>query len=938
MDNTKKSKDRLIRELSEARELIEILRKQVVMSNEEEIAFAESDSGQKSFTQHDYLPTLVNLLHSLVYVKDLKSEFLFANDSCARFMGVTSCNELIGKTDLDFYPPDIASRFIIEEMEVLKGIPMINKEDIRHLPGGQNQFFLTSKVPLHDRNGNIIGLVGNSQDITDLKNKENALRESEEWFRNLFEQSGDGIFYSTFDGRILSVNSAFAQMHGYTIDEILNMNIEDLDCADIKQLFPERSERMHQGEKLKFEVEHFHKDGHKIPMEVTTGKIIVGATPYIMASIRDISARKQAEEALRISEEKFSKAFLSSPDSITITSIRTGELIEVNNGFEDMFGFLRSEAIGHTTTELRIFAKPGAREKFIKEVTLNGNVRNLELEGCRKNGEHFIGLLSAEIINISGERCIVTIVRNITESKLLEAKITESEAYYRSLVDISPDGICILNLNGEIVYASKKLFEIFEIPSNIDVLGTSILRWVTSDYQERVLSRVQGILLGNEISGIREYQFMNYNNGTFWAEVMSSPIADARGKINELLVVCRDITERKKAEAELLLAKEKAEESDKLKTAFLNNISHEIRTPLNAIVGFSALLSENSYVSEGQKSNIDLIINSSDHLLAVVNDIVEVSNIEVGILKFNKNELNLNVLLKNLYEQFVPISIGKGLGFRYEAALSDNKAFISADKTKLIQIISNLLSNAFKFTSKGQINFGYTLKDGKLEFFVSDTGIGIREDQHSRIFDRFYQVENSTTREFEGTGLGLSISKAYVELQDGRIWLESEPGKGTTFFFTLSFEQVLNPKNPDQIFLKPEKKAKSETKTLLIAEDDDNSFILLVQLLSGFNFNILHARDGIEAVELCKKGQQIDLILMDIKMPEMDGYIATQQILTDFPFMKIIAQTAFADDEVKAIKAGCIGFVSKPIKRDKLIALIKEHLRIENHSGTHFTI
>ena len=249
----------------------------------------------------------------------------------------------------------------------------------------------------------------------------------------------------------------------------------------------------------------------------------------------------------------------------------------------------------------------------------------------------------------------------------------------------------------------------------------------------------------------------------------------------------RDITKRKRTEADLISAKEKAEESDRLKTAFLHNVSHEIRTPMNAIIGFSTLLNEPDLSEEERRQYIDIIFQSGGQLLSIINDIVDIANVESGQAKVNLTEFNLNSKLKKLNEQFSIIGKQNNIKINLSMSLPDDASVINTDSTKLIQILSNLISNSVKFTKNGQIDFGYVLKDEFLEFFVIDTGIGIASEYHSRIFDRFFQIDNTVSRQYSGTGLGLSICKGYVDILGGVIKVESESGKGTKFLFTIPF-------------------------------------------------------------------------------------------------------------------------------------------------------
>ncbi|MBK9391192.1 MAG: response regulator [Bacteroidetes bacterium] len=279
-----------------------------------------------------------------------------------------------------------------------------------------------------------------------------------------------------------------------------------------------------------------------------------------------------------------------------------------------------------------------------------------------------------------------------------------------------------------------------------------------------------------------------------------------------------------------------------------------------------------------------------------------------------------------MYDQFSPKAEGKKIKISLETGLEDADALILTDSTKLIQIISNLISNAIKFTENGEIRIKYYLKDNFLEFNVSDTGIGIPKEYHARIFDRFYQVHSNDTRLYEGTGLGLAISRAYVDLLGGMMWLSSEPGKGSSFFFTIPYE-TSKVDNKEEVEINSTSTfAFSSKKTILIAEDVDSNFKLISFFLSKANTRIIRAVNGREAVEKALSGEKIDLILMDIKMPVMDGYTATKIIRESDPFIPIIAQTAYSEDRNKSIDYGCSGFISKPFDKKSLFRILKEYI------------
>jgi signal transduction histidine kinase len=276
-----------------------------------------------------------------------------------------------------------------------------------------------------------------------------------------------------------------------------------------------------------------------------------------------------------------------------------------------------------------------------------------------------------------------------------------------------------------------------------------------------------------------------------WIQDSSLPLIDEEtGKIIGAFGILFDINERKLTRDTLELAIEKAEESDRLKSAFINNISHEIRTPLNAIVGFSALLSESENDPEKRKEFTEIINRSSDHLLDTINHIIEISRIQANAVNITRKEINLNSILQNSYKQFYAKAQEKNISFSFSVSLNDHDANILADGYKLSQILSNLIGNSIKFTRDGEVKFGYKIVDNMLEFFVSDTGIGIKPEHQSIIFNRFYQVESNSTRRFGGTGLGLSISKAYVEILGGKLWFTSQPGIGSIFYFNIPCERI----------------------------------------------------------------------------------------------------------------------------------------------------
>jgi CheY-like chemotaxis protein len=357
-------------------------------------------------------------------------------------------------------------------------------------------------------------------------------------------------------------------------------------------------------------------------------------------------------------------------------------------------------------------------------------------------------------------------------------------------------------------------------------------------------------------------------------------------------------------------------------------MSHEIRTPMNGILGFTELLKEPNLSSDDQLDYIQTIQISGARMLNTINSIVDMSKIESGLMKVDIKETNINEKIEFTYKFFKPEVEIKGLQFLVKNSLPSKEVIIKTDNEKVYGILTNLIKNAIKFTFEGSIEFGYEKKGEYLEFFVKDTGIGIPQKQYQLIFERFRQGSESHNRGYEGSGLGLSIAKTYVEMLGGKIWVESEEGKGSTFYFTIPYNAVLDEKTEIKNAISAEhKEGQLKNLKILIVEDDEISYSLLTKMLQKISYEVLHAITGVQAVEACRNNPDIDLVLMDIRMPKMDGNEASRQIRQFNKDVIIIAQTAYAfsGDREKAIEAGCNDYISKPINSTSLFELIKKH-------------
>ncbi len=380
--------------------------------------------------------------------------------------------------------------------------------------------------------------------------------------------------------------------------------------------------------------------------------------------------------------------------------------------------------------------------------------------------------------------------------------------------------------------------------------------------------------------------------------------------------------------SELIKAKEKAEESDRLKSAFLANMSHEIRTPMNGILGFADLLKQPDLEGDKMQEYLEIIEKSGARMLNIINDIVDISKIEAGLMKVDVSETNLNEQLLDIFRFFRPEAEARGLRFNLVRILPAEQAVLTTDRQKVFAVLSNLVKNAIKYTENGVIEFGCEVRDESLVFFVRDTGIGIPESRQQAVFERFIQADIEDKRALQGAGLGLAISRSYAEMLGGKIWLKSKEREGSVFYFSLpgttDFQKV--PSN-GRIARVVRKTAEVEKLSILIVDDDETSEMLLSINAIAFSREVMKARTGAEAVEICRNNPHLDLILMDILMPDMGGYEATRQIRQFNKQVVIIAQTAYAlaGDRDKSLEAGCDDYLAKPIQKKALLDLIHKH-------------
>jgi PAS domain S-box-containing protein len=517
---------------------------------------------------------------------------------------------------------------------------------------------------------------------------------------------------------------------------------------------------------------------------------------------------------------------------------------------------------------------------------------------------------------------------DITERKEAEKGLLKLNMAIKN----SGEVIFMTDKEGTITFMNNEFTKIYGFTAD-EVVGKVTPRILNSGlYPKENHEQLWHALLDKQRLPATPYINKCKNGNLIDVEGSADIIIDDKGEIIGFIAIQRDVSERKKAESELIKAKEKAETSDRLKTAFMNNISHEIRTPLNAILGFAPFVIEPDISQEEKESMLEILNISCDRLINTVTDYMNISLIVSGNMKAYPKPMNLSRMMEEVYFHFQKRCSLTNLELKLNIPSNYEHFILTTDMELLTKILNHLLDNAIKFTQKGFVEFGYIQKSDsgqkEVELFVKDTGQGISSNAQKRIFDAFMQEDIANTRAHEGSGLGLSIAKGLTQLLGGKIMLESEKDKGTTVSFVLPCEDCTEPE-PDNVELIKDSSVEKSS-MILIAEDDDSNYLFIETVLRDRRFKLLKAVNGQEAVDLCHKHPEIDLVLMDIKMPVMNGIEATQQIKSFRKDLPIIAVTAFAQngDEHSFREAGCDDYISKPINKTRLFGLIKKHCNI----------
>ncbi|GET34605.1 hypothetical protein PbJCM13498_34680 [Prolixibacter bellariivorans] len=878
----------------------------------------------------------------IIFLTDEHGIFTFANPTFTAIYGYT-IDEIIGKVTPRILKSGLKdANDYIQYWEKLKSGNEVRDEFINKRKDGTLIQVEVSTSPVFDDRENIIGFIGIQRDITERKQSEEALLKSQQIIEGIINTIPVRVFWKDKNLTYLGCNNIFAQDAGFNDPkEIIGKDDYQMVWRDQAELYHRDDRLVIESGKARLNIEEPQTtpDGKNITL--LTSKIPLrgpkGEINGVLGTYIDITERKQIELTL-LERENFLDTLLNAIPIPVFYKDKNGRYLGFNKAYETFFDCSRDELIGKTVFE----QSPGelAEIYFAKDNELLKTREEQHYESKIKTKNNLIrdvifnkAVFTNSEGNVDG---IIGTILDITDRKRTE----ESQRLFRTLLDKSNDAIEVIDVEtGQFIDVNERACIDLGY-SRSELLGMNIFDIDPNQTPEMFQSLMDGFQLSN--STIIETLHLRKDGTTFPVEVNVTMVQ--LEKIYTIAIV-RDITQRKLDEQELISAKNKAEESDRLKSAFLANMSHEIRTPMNGILGFTELLKEPMLSSEEQQQYIDIIEDSSKRMLNIINDIVNISKIESGQVEISISDTNVNELLDYVYRFFKPEAEQKELNIFYRALLPNDEVVIKTDREKVFVVLTNLVNNAIKFSSTGSVELGCQRKGNFFEFFVKDSGPGIHPEQTEVIFERFRQGSESLTRTYEGAGLGLSISKAYVEMLGGKIWVENntdtqgttcdgsekwpeENNGGATFYFSIPINHAPKEKNNVQIDL-PNNVAKYQAKKLkiLIAEDDVVSEKLMSFVVRNFAKEILKVNTGIQVVETIQSNPDIDLILMDIKMPGIDGYEATRQIRAFNKEVVIIAQTAygFAGDREEAIQAGCNDYISKPIDNDALSKMIKSY-------------
>lgn len=800
---------------------------------------------------------------------------------------------------------------------------------IRTLKG--NTRYLDLNLIIDDSKEDFIRALVVTPEITDRKLIEQKLRESESRFRLAFQTNPDAISLTSLNqGRYIDVNSGFTQITGYAAEEIIGKTSVEINIwCDYEARRKLLETIQANGYVINYEAQFRMKQGEIFTGLMSAAIMKINEEDVLLSITKNITDLKNIQSDLVKSKQSLQLALEGGGLGMWDWNIHTNKVI---------FSQLVADMLGYELSELEpVF---DFWKSLIHPDDVDGVMKSLQLhlDGMTEHYEHEYRVVARDgnwkWISDRGKvlewddkdrplRALGTHL-DITERKLSE----EKTAKLHKAVEKSPVSIVITDKTGSIEYVNPEFSRLTGY-SFEEAIGkkTNILQsgWHSDEFYHNLWSTINR---GDVWFG--EFLNRKKDNTTYWEKANISSIKNENGEITHFVAVKEDVTEMKLMVEDLQRAKEKAEESDRLKSAFLANMSHEIRTPMNGILGFTNLLKETLLTEEKKLEYLNIIEKSGARMLNLINDLIDISRIEAGETEVFNSSTILNELLEEVYNFFKPEADKKGIELGLNNTLYEKMINFSIDREKLFAVLSNLVKNAVKYSDRGEIELGCRLYKRRLLFYVKDTGIGIPEEKQKLIFNRFIQADENIKKAYEGSGLGLAISKAYVEMMGGEIWLDSEPGKGSIFYFTIPYAPLNQKPISENLLNETTSMVESRLKnvSILIADDDQNSKIYLNDILSDICNKVFQVSDGSAAVKIIRENPDIDIVLMDVKMPVMDGYEACRKIRKFNSDIIIVAQTAYAvsGEEEKAKSAGCNDFLTKPINKKQLFQTLERFI------------
>jgi len=914
---------------------------------------------------HQQLKDIVEFLPDATFVIDRDKKVIAWNRAMEEMTGIGK-EEMLGKGDyayalpiygrprpmlvdlLDEAHPEVESQYARFER---KG-ENVYSEGYATLQSGKDRYLWAKASPLFDMSGTAIGSIESIRDITEARQTDEQLRSAEAKYRALVEQIPAITYTAALDSAstTLFISPQVEQILGFSPEEYR----KDPDIWR-QRLHPEDRERVlselavslaDQGH-FKSEYRMMARDGSVVWFrdEAVVVRDRSGKPLFLQGIMMNLTERKDAEHALAKSEQE-KAAILSGLKKVAVQYLDPQmRIIWVNQGIQRFVGLSEEEIRGRYCFEaIYGLAEPCPGCTAFRALQ----------SGCAQEGELLTPdgrtWLSRSSLILNDDQEITGVVHgavNISDRKRAERARKESECRLADIINFLPDATFVIDKEGRVTAWNRAIEAMTGIKAE-NMLGKGNYEYALPFYGERrpiLIDLVQkwdanfeqkykdiGLLPNGTLVG--EAYMPNMRGGEVYLWGSASALYDSEGNFWGAIESIRDITERKRSEDNLKIAKEKAESATKAKSDFLANMSHEIRTPLNAIIGMAGLLLDSGVTPE-QRDGLETIRDSGDILITIINDILDFSRIEQGKKELESSPFDLRDCVRSAMSLLSSKAAQKDLDLSCEIDPL-LPAILAGDANSLRQVLVNLISNAVKFSDAGQVSISVTGKRVEADLFellfsVSDTGIGIPSDRIGGLFQSFSQLDMSTTRKYGGTGLGLAISKKLVELMGGKIWVKSEAGRGSTFFFTVIVGLAISAEKPENAASPMETtdlREKFSPLTMLLAEDNLVNQKVALKMLKKLGVLADVAANGREVLQALED-REYDVVFMDVQMPEMDGLKATRAIRKRWPQKGpyIVALTAHAlkEDRARCLEAGMDDYISKPVSLDQIIGVLKRY-------------